>query len=246
MTETQRPPTALVVGGGGGIGSAVARALARDGYSVVLTYLSDKVRAETAAAEISPDGRRSAAVELDATSSAHVDDLFARLAADGRLTCVVHCPGAWTFTRLTELTDAEIDQAIDLNLKSGLYVLRAAGRHLADGGAVVTVSSAAVGLAPTRHASYVATKAGIEAASRVAAKEFGARGIRVNVVRPGATDTARLRASTSPKAIEAMSTGNVLRRLGTPEDIADVIAFLCSDRGRWVTGSVLDVAGGIR
>lgn len=93
-------------------------------------------------------------VELDATSSAHVDELFAQLAADGPLTCVVHCPGAWTFTRLTELTDAEIDETIDLNLKSGLYVLRAAGRHLTDGGVVVTVSSAAADLTPVRQAIY--------------------------------------------------------------------------------------------
>ncbi|MFH5821917.1 SDR family NAD(P)-dependent oxidoreductase [Georgenia sp. AZ-5] len=237
---------ALVIGGGGGIGSAVTRALSEDGYEVVVTYSANRERAEGLVGELVGSGRPAALRALDATDSAQLDGAVRELAGGGRLTCLVHCVGRWTFTHLTELTDEEIDEILRLNLVSTLYALRAAGRHVADGGSVVTVSSAATDLAPKRQASYVAAKAGVEAASRVAAKELGARGVRVNVVRPGATDTGLLRSTTSPRAIEAMSTANVLRRLGTPGDVGEVVSFLCSDKARFVTGSVLDVAGGLR
>ncbi|MFP5335935.1 MAG: SDR family NAD(P)-dependent oxidoreductase [Actinomycetes bacterium] len=236
----------LVVGGGGGIGAAVARAFAADGYDVVLTYSADAARAQAVADELTGQGHRASAVHLDATVSDRVEELAERLSREGNLTAVVHCAGRWTFTRLIELTDKEIDEVLALNLTSALYVLRAASRHVAAGGSVVTVSSAAVDLAPARQASYVAAKAGLEAASRVAAKELGDRGIRVNVVRPGATDTQLLRSTTSERAIEAMSTSNTLKRLGTPTDVADVVSFLCSDKARFVTGSVVDVTGGLR
>lgn len=237
---------ALVVGGGGGIGSAVARALSLDGYEVVVTYSTRASRAAGLIEDLRAAGRRASFVRLDATLSDQVENLFLRVSGEAQLAAVVHCAGSWTFTRLAELTDKEIDDVLALNLTSALYVLRSASRHLADGGSVVTVSSAAADVAPPRQASYVAAKAGLEAASRVAAKELGGRGIRVNVVRPGATDTELLRSTTSERAIEAMSTSNTLKRLGTPEDVADVVSFLCSDKARFVTGSVVDVAGGLR
>jgi 3-oxoacyl-[acyl-carrier protein] reductase len=126
-----------------------------------------------------------------------------------------------------------------------LLALRESARRVVDGGRVVLLSSAAAQLAPARQSTYAAAKAGLEAAARVAAKEVAARGITVNVVRPGATDTEALRRGTSPKAIEAMSGANAMRRLGTPDDIAGAVLMLCAADSGWVTGAVIDATGGL-
>ena len=118
----------------------------------------------------------------------------------------MHSVGAWTYTRLADLTVEELDHSWALNLTSAILALRESARRVRDGGSIVIVSSVVVAVAPARQVSYAAAKAGLEAAVRVAAKELASKRIRVNAVRPGATDTPGLRGSTSRKAIEAMST----------------------------------------
>lgn len=140
----------------------------------------------------------------------------------------------------------ELDDAWALNARSVALVLQECGRRLPDGGAVVVVSSAAAEPAPARQTSYVMARAAAEAAVRVAAKELGRQGIRVNAVRPGATDTPQLRATTGEEAIEAMARAPVLRRLGQAEDRASVIAFLLGPEARWMTGTVIEATGGLR
>lgn len=235
---------ALVIGGGGGIGRAVSRLLART-HAVAVGYVEDDARAQMVADEIVAAGGRAQTVRADVATDAGVAEAFSAARELGDLTVVVHTAGAWDFTRLGELTADALDRDFAVNLKSAILTLAACAQNLSEGGSVVLISSAAAYLAPPRQASYAAMKAGLEAAARVAAKELGRDGIRVNVVRPGATDTERLRSSTSPKAIEAMSTSNVLRRLGTPEDVAQVVSWLCGPESGWVTGTVVDANGGL-
>lgn len=166
--------------------------------------------------------------------------------AFGGLDVVVHSVGAWTYTRLADLTLAELDESWALNLRSALLTLREAARRVQDGGRVVLVSSAVADVAPARQLSYVMAKAGLEAGVRVAAKELGSRRVTVNAVRPGATDTPGLHRSTSDRAIAAMSSAPALGRLGTAADIAAVVGFLCGPAAGWVTGAVLDATGGLR
>jgi 3-oxoacyl-[acyl-carrier protein] reductase len=239
--------TALVLGGSSGIGAEVVRVLARDGHDVAVGHLSGEDRAADLVRAVADLGRRAVAVRADARTEDGVIGAFAAAQAElAELDVVVHCVGGWTFTKLVDLSVEEMDEMWALNLRSALLVLREAARRLRDGGRVVLLSSAAADLAPPRQISYAAAKSGLETAARVAAKELGKQGITVNVVRPGATDTPQLRRTTSDKAIEAMSAAPALRRLGQPDDVAEVVGLLCSDRARWVTGVVLDATGGLR
>lgn len=237
-------PSALVLGGGGGIGAAVSRRLAV-GHTVAVGCWNDVDRAKRLVDELLTQGRAAQVVQADATTEAGVVASFDAAEQLGPLRVVVHCVGGWDYPRISDLTEQLIDESLALNLRSGLLVLRESARRVADGGRVVLLSSAAAQVAPPRQSTYAAAKAGLEVAARVAAKEMAARGVTVNVVRPGATDTDRLRSGTSPKAIEAMAGSNAMRRLGTPEDVAGAVLMLCAEDAGWVTGNVVDATGGL-
>jgi 3-oxoacyl-[acyl-carrier protein] reductase len=239
--------TALVLGGSSGIGAEVVRVLARDGHDVAVGFLSGEDRAAELVRSVTGSGRRAVTVRTDVRTEDGVVGAVERAEAQfGGVDVVVHCVGGWSFTRLAELTAAEMNDMWALNLRSALLVLRETARRLPDGGRVVLLSSAVADLAPARQISYAAAKSGLETAARVAAKELGKQGITVNVVRPGATGTPQLHRTTSDKAIEAMSAAPGLRRLGQPQDIAEVVAFLCGHRAAWVTGTIVDATGGLR
>jgi 3-oxoacyl-[acyl-carrier protein] reductase len=233
--------TVLVLGGSSGIGAATVRRLAADGVPVLFTHRTGGDRAQELCAELGAGVRT---VSCDVRDPGSLTAAFDAAGED--LVGVVHCAGTWTYTRLADLTLEELDDAWALNGRSVLLTLQHAGRLLPEGGAVVVVSSVAAELAPARQASYVMTKAAAEAAVRVGAKELGRQGIRVVAVRPGATDTPQLRAGTSEKAIEAMAGAPALRRLGDPDDLAGVIAFLLGPDARWVTGTIVEATGGLR
>jgi 3-oxoacyl-[acyl-carrier protein] reductase len=236
--------SAVVFGGGGGIGAAVCEALALT-HRVVVGYGQNRQRAETVVDRIKSIGGEAISCGADATTAVGVNTAIAAGEQLAPLQTVVHCVGAWDYTKVTDLDEDIIDRDYRTNLRSGLLTLSAAAARLMDGGRVIMLSSAAAHLAPARQASYVAMKAGLEGAARVTAKEVGRRSITVNVVRPGATDTATLHSTTAESAIEAMSKANSFRRLGAPEDIARVVAWLASTESQWVTGAVLDATGGL-
>jgi len=237
-------PSALVLGGGGGIGAAVSRRLAAN-HAVVVGCWKDFDRAKRLVDDLVAEGGTAQVIQSDATSEAGVFAAFDAAEKLGDLRVVVHCVGGWDYPRITDLTEQLIDDSLALNLRSALLALRESARRVVDGGRMVLLSSAAAQLAPARQSTYAAAKAGLEAAARVAAKEVAARGITVNVVRPGATDTETLRRGTSPKAIEAMAGSNAMRRLGTPDDIAGAVLMLCAADSGWVTGAVIDATGGL-
>lgn len=236
--------SALVLGGSGGIGSAVTRRLAEH-RPVTVGYAERADRAAALADQLRSAGRTAALVQCDVTTGKGVVAAFDAAEALGPVQVVVHCVGGWDFPRVTDLTEQAIDDALALNLRSALLVLSESARRVVDGGRVVLLSSAAAVMAPARQTTYAAAKAGLEAAARSAAKETAPRGITVNVVRPGPTDTDLLRTTTRAHAIEAMATANAMRRLGTPDDVASAVMMLCAPDAGWVTGAVLDASGGL-
>jgi 3-oxoacyl-[acyl-carrier protein] reductase len=244
MSSLTEPRSALVLGGAGGIGAAVAERVSSRHHTIV-TYLQHAERAEALVRRLGSQGREVTAVRADLTTEAGVLTAFDAAEAFSPLAEVVDCVGGWDYPRLADLTVEQLDHSIALNLRSAILVLREAARRVVDGGRVALISSVAASVAPPRQVSYVAAKAGLEGAARVAAKELAGRGVTVNVVRPGATDTQTLREGTSPRAIEAMSAANAMRRLGTPGEVADVVELLLSPQAGWITGQIIDATGGL-
>jgi 3-oxoacyl-[acyl-carrier protein] reductase len=237
-------PSAVVLGGGGGIGAAVCEALAHT-HAVVVGYHRNHERARSVVDQITAGGGTAAPCGADATTATGVDAAVTAAEGLGPLRTVVHCVGAWDYTRVGDLDEDIIDRDYRVNLRSALLALSAAAHRVADHGRIIMLSSAAAYLAPARQASYVAMKAGIEGATRVTAKELGRRSITVNIVRPGATDTDTLHATTDESAIDAMSKANALRRLAAPQDIARAVSWLASAESGWITGATIDATGGL-
>lgn len=224
---------ALVTGGGGGIGRAVGLLLSSCGARL---------------ASLDREDRPGPALSLpcDVSRSDQVQAAVERVVAElGRLDLVVHCAGSTRDGSLMRLSDEDWRAVLASNLDSAFYLLRAATPALraAGGGSVVLVSSINGERGKAGQANYAASKAGLNALARTAARELGRHGIRVNAVAPGWVDTpltAGLPAELRQRALDE----TVLGRLGQPEDVAGAVLFLCSDLGRHVTGQVLRVDGG--
>ena len=244
MADTQR--SAIVTGSSKGIGAAVAERLARDGFAVVINYASGAEAAQALAARITAAGGRAVAVQADVSDPAAVATLFDHATeAFGGVDVLVNNAGIMKLKPLAESDDALFDRHVAINLKGTFNGLREAARRLRDNGRIVSFSSSVVGLYQPTYAIYAATKAGVEAMSHILAKELGKRGIRVNVVAPGPISTELFLGDKSEDQVAQVTKMIPLGRLGEPEDIARVVAFLVGPDGGWVNGQVLRANGGV-
>ena len=244
MTDT--PRSAIVTGSSKGIGAAVAERLARDGFTVAINYASGTEPAEALAAKIKAAGGRAIAVQADVSDPAAVVTLFDRVTdAFGGVDVLVNNAGIMKLKPLAETDDALFDRHVAINLKGTFNGLREAARRLRDGGRIVSFSSSVVGLYQPPYAIYAATKGGVEAMSHILAKELGKRGITVNVVAPGPVATELFLGDKSDEQVAQVTRMIPLGRLGEPEDIAGVVAFLVGPDGGWVNGQVLRANGGV-
>ncbi|MDX6739930.1 SDR family oxidoreductase [Actinocorallia sp. A-T 12471] len=239
--------TALVTGGSRGIGRAIVERLARDGATVLFNYAARDDAAEEVVRSVEREGGSARAVKVDLTAA----DAGERLAAaaadhlDGLDILVnnaaVHTPPAL----LADTTDEDFRVAVQANLFTAFTLMRHAARHMRDGGRVINISTANTVRPSPGNAPYAATKGALEQLTLVAAQELGARGITVNTVSPGATDTDLLRSVNPEEALSTVASMTPLGRLGTPADIADVVAFLASPDARWLTAQNLRATGGL-
>jgi 3-oxoacyl-[acyl-carrier protein] reductase len=231
--------TAVVTGGSRGIGRAIVRRLAADGARVVFSYRQDKVAADALARELGD----AVAVRADQEDLASIEALFEPVA--GGLDILVNNAAVNPHAPIRDITPELFDRAMTVNAKFPLLAMQRAEPLLRDGGRIISISTLNTAVPVPGIALYCASKAALEQFTKVAARELGPRGITVNTVSPGATDTDLLRSSNPPEALERLPPLTALGRLGTPSDIADVVAFLAGPDARWITGQNIQATGGL-
>ncbi|MFF3203743.1 SDR family oxidoreductase [Streptomyces sp. NPDC002962] len=243
MSETTR--VALVTGASGGIGRAVARRLAAEGMAVGVHFAGNKVAAEETVAAVEAAGGRAIAVTGDVADEGAMADAFSAVeGAFGGVDVVVHTAGVMTLGPVAAFDLDAFDRLMRTNVRGAFVVGREAARRVRDGGAVITFSTSVTRLAFPGYAPYAASKGAVEAMTLVLAREMRGRDVTVNAVAPGPTATPLFLEGKDQEAIDRLAAQPPLERLGTPDDIAETVAFLAGP-GRWVNGQVLFVNGGI-
>ena len=244
--NTQSTRVALVTGASSGIGAAVARRLAADGYAVAVNYAGNEAAANATVAAIEQAGGRALAVRADVASAADVKAMFATIEATlGRVDVLVNNAGILPYVTIAATTDEQFERTMAINVTGTFNTMREAATRLNDGGRIVNFSTSVLHMAPPTYGVYVATKGAVEALTRVFAKELRGRGITCNAVAPGPVATELFLNGKSDEVIQQIAKSAPLERLGQPEDIAGVVAFLAGPDGAWVNGQVLRANGGM-
>ncbi|MFB7379240.1 SDR family NAD(P)-dependent oxidoreductase [Kitasatospora purpeofusca] len=250
MSTSSKARTAIVTGASKGIGAGIAKALAGAGAAVVVNYREDEEGAERVVAAITAEGGRALAVRADVAGGDDVRRLFDRAREEfGPVDVLVNNAGVATFAPLSGITEEEFQRQMSTNLLGTILTTQALAAQDDIGSASIVNVSTAGTLTHLVYASlYVASKSAVNAFTVVAAKELGPRGIRVNAIMPGPSDTEGTRAMGFPgSAQEAQAVaGTPLGRTGTPADYGPLVAFLASDDARWITGDVILASGGMR
>jgi 3-oxoacyl-[acyl-carrier protein] reductase len=237
---------ALVTGAGRGIGAAIARELAREGCDVALVELAEFEAAEALADELCCGGRQALAMRADVTDlTAAEANVAATRAAFGRLDILVTNAGITRDAPSWKMTEQQWDDVLDVNLKGTFAYCRAAtpGFRAQSSGRIVTIASVNAMRGKFGQANYSASKAGVVALTRALARELGPSNVTVNCIAPGMIRT-QMTASLPQAVVDKAVCESALGRIGEPEDVAQMVAFLCSARARHVTGEVVRVDGG--
>jgi len=237
---------AVVTGASRGIGAAIAKRLAGDGFTVVVNYAGRAADANAVVAAIKAEGGRAEAIQADVAVPAQVAALFDQtFNLFGGVDVVVNNAGILKLGAIAQSDDALFDQQIAVNLKGTFNALREAARRVRNGGRIVNFSTSVLGLHLENYGVYAATKAAVEALTPILAKELRGRSISVNAIAPGPTATDLFLDGKSAELIERMAKMNPLERLGAPDDIAAAVAFLAGPDGGWINGQVLRANGGM-
>jgi 3-oxoacyl-[acyl-carrier protein] reductase len=237
---------AVVTGGSRGIGRVVATTLAAAGHAVVVGYTANEGAAKEVVEEITAAGGRAVAAQADVADENAVAALFdTATQAFGGVDVVINSAGRLSLSPIADLDLADLDALYRTNTRGTFVVAREAARRLRAGGAIVLFSTSVVGLQFPGYAGYVASKGAVEAMILILARELRGRDITVNAVAPGPTATELFLDGKDEATIERLAKQPPMERLGTPADIAEVVAFLAGPGGRWINGQTVRANGGI-
>jgi len=245
MSNSAPARVAIVTGGSGGIGRETAERLARDAIAVVVAYSGNPSPAKDAVAAIEAAGGTAMAVQTDVAEESDVAALFdAAQQAYGGIDIVVHAAGIMLLSPLADLDLGDLDRMHRINIRGTFVVCRQAARSVRRGGAIINFSSSVVKIALPSYTAYAATKGAVDALTLILAKELRGRDVTVNAVAPGPTATPLFLDGKDQATIDHLASLSPLERLGTPADVAEVVAFLAGP-ARWVNGQVLYANGGV-
>lgn len=237
--------SAIVTGASGGIGGEIAKRLVRDGFGVVVHYAGKPAPAQAVVAELEAAGGQAISVQADVASVPDVERLFQEsIDAFGNPEVVVHSAGVMLLSLISACDVETFDKVITTNLRGTFLVLAQAAKHVRDGGRIIAFSSSVIAKSFPTYGPYIASKAGVEGLVHVLANELRGRNITVNAIAPGPVGTDLFLRGKSEAQIEEFKKLNPLERLGTPEDIANVVSFLAGSDGGWVNSQVIRANGG--
>lgn len=237
---------AVVTDSSKGIGAAIAQKLAKEGAKVIVNYNGNQTAANAVVESILINGGKAFAVQADVSQKEGVIHLFDQAIAQfGQVDIWVNNAGVMLNAMIKDLTQEQFEKSLDINFKGVFYSLQEAASKLADNGSIINLSSTVTRTIFPTYGVYSATKAAVEQLSRVFAKEIGPRGINVNCVLPGPTATDLFLTGKSEELIAQIASTNAFKRLGTPDEIAQVVTFLASDEAKWISGQSIGVNGGM-
>ncbi|SDZ93636.1 3-oxoacyl-[acyl-carrier protein] reductase [Desulfuromusa kysingii] len=246
MDKSLTGKTALVTGGSRGIGRATALKLGAMGAAVVVNYMSNTAAAEDVVDKIVAQGGKAVAIKANMVDPAAIETLFDQAIHEfGGLDIVVNNAGLAIYKPIAEVTEDDYEQLFSLNVKGLLFSCQQAARKLADGGRIINISTSVTKMMLPNYGLYAASKGAVEELTKVLAKELGARGITVNAISPGPTDTDLFRQGKSEEQIRQLGSMAAFNRIGTPEDIAGAVALLASPESGWITGQDICANGGL-
>jgi len=240
----------IVTGASKGIGAGIAKHLAAEGASVVVNYASSKEGAEQVVNEITKEGGKAVAIQGDVTKKKDLEHLFAETRKTfGRLDVLVNNAGVYEFAPLEQATEDQFQRQFGINVFGLILATREALKYFGpEGGSVINIGSTITSVTPPETVVYTATKGAVDAITRVLAKELGPRKIRVNSINPGVVETEGVHAlGIVGSDFEKQAVAETpLGRIGQPRDIAPAVGFLASSDSAWITGEIIQVAGGLR
>jgi NAD(P)-dependent dehydrogenase (short-subunit alcohol dehydrogenase family) len=254
MTTIIASKVALVTGGSRGLGKDSVKQLAIKGFDIIFTYNNSISEANKVIDEITAMGKRAKAIQLDVSNSKNFDAFIQSVKSSLKndfktetIAALINNAGIGSYTSIAETSEEVFDSMVNIHLKAPYFITQKLLPIISEGGSIVNISSGLARFSYPNYAPYAIMKASIESLTRYQAQEFGSRKIRVNTVAPGAiaTDFGGGAVRDNKEISDMIANSTALGRVGLPDDIGSVVAFLCSDDAKWVNAQRIEVAGGV-